>query len=103
MNESPKKAHIAQNTLTNTEPRFGLFDIALFVLGHATVRAPHCATTTNRRSGNRISKVKRRKSIRLMIHRSLLRMQSRFQTLWSLPPVTMLQFSRKEAGYNSND
>jgi len=95
---------------TNAEPGFGLFDLVAFILAHAVV--PVVSPTSKK--GHHVSELdiecvnsstwtKQSKPDRLVAQRVLCGVQSRFQSLWSLPPVSGLQFSRKDAAYQAND
>jgi hypothetical protein len=94
----------------NTEPGFGLLDLALFILAHATAapaarhvsEASHASESDCAR-GNATRWTKQSNSDRLVTQKVICRVQSQFQNLWSLPPVTGLQFARKDTAYQAND
>jgi hypothetical protein len=110
MNEYFPQVQSAQHATMNTEPGFGLLDLALFILAHAAA-GPEARHASKARPasepecvhGNAARWTKQSKSDRLVTQKVLCRVQSRFQNLWSLPPVSVLQFSRKDTAYRAND
>jgi len=110
MNEYFPQVQSAQSARMNTEPGFGLLDLALFILAHATAapaarhvsEASHASESDCAR-GNATRWTKQSQSDRLIAQKVLCRVQSRFQNLWSLPPVSVLQFSRKDTAYQAKD
>ena len=103
MNEYSPQVQSTQSIRIDAEPGFGLFDLARFVLGHITVPPVSPASELNCHPGATIKWTKRQMPERLVTSKVLCRLLSRFQTMWSLPPVSVLHFSRKEAGYRAND
>ena len=103
MNEYSPQIQSAQNFRTDAEPRFGLFDLALFVLGHVAVPTSRQASESDSRPDAALPWSGQPKTDGSGTHKVLGSLHSRLDSLWSLPPVTVLQFSRKEAGYRAND
>jgi hypothetical protein len=110
MNEYFPQVQSAQSAHVNTVQGFGLLDLALFILAHATAApaAPHVseagrASESDCARGNATRWTKQSKSDSLVAQKVICRVQSRFQNLWSLPPVGVLQFSRKDTAYQAND
>jgi hypothetical protein len=103
MREFLSQVHSARSTQKNAESRFGLFDLAKFVLGHITVPAVRHTPESKRRAQTETKWTRQLDSNRMIVHRVFCRIQSRFQTMWSLPPGRTLQFSREDVGYQAND
>ena len=103
MNEFPKIVHGVQRTQSDAQSRFGLVDLALFVLGHLSAPTTRRPEELECLSGTRFAWARQANSSRMAVLRVLCRMRTRFQTLWSLPADRILQFSRKDAGFPAND
>jgi len=103
LREFVSQVHSAQSAQKNPEPRFGLFNLAQFVLGHITVPAARHTPESKRRPQTAIKWSGQLVSSRLIVSRILCRIQNQFQAMWSLPPEGSLQFSREDVGYQAND
>jgi hypothetical protein len=103
MSEFLSQVHSVHSTQKNAESRFGLFDLARFVLGHITVPAVRHTPESKRRPQTATKWARQLGSNRLLVRRVFGRMQSQFQAMWSLPPGRTLQFSREDVGYQAND
>jgi len=97
------QVHSAQSAQKNAEPRFGLFDLAQFVLGHITVPAARHTPESKRQPQTATKWNRQLRSNRLVFRRVFSQIQNQFQAMWSLPPGGSLQFSREDVGYQAND
>jgi hypothetical protein len=85
MNEYSPQVQSAQNFRRDAEQRFGLFDLALFVLGHVAVPTTRSASESDSRPQRPSIWKNQPKPDRLAAHKVFGRIHSRLETLWSLP------------------